>query len=278
MKDLLTEIKNSLYEELGISKEVTRVSNDIISQIIKDSKKLPISKVKTNTINYQYNNNLIEVEYVLYYVIDEEDFNETRQYITAGESNKINTQKYYLKTNIVYRKDINQYIDYNGMTQHEFEHIYQMIRSGNDLLKDTSIDMYGTALSLMKDDDVIKKLVGYVVYYNNKFEKDAFVNAIYKQIMDNNENTPTQTLKNTITYQNILTIKTHLIEYQGYKNKIETIVKTNFNKSYKWFYKMTCNVVKTYISKMGKILMKAYKDKNNMPLDGNNYENLSDLA
>ena len=26
MKDLLTEIKNSLYEELGISKEVTRVS------------------------------------------------------------------------------------------------------------------------------------------------------------------------------------------------------------------------------------------------------------
>ena len=164
------------------------------------------------------------------------------------------------------------------MTQHEFEHIYQMIRSGNDLLKDTSIDMYGTALSLMKDDDVIKKLVGYVVYYNNKFEKDAFVNAIYKQIMDNNENTPTQTLKNTITYQNILTIKTHLIEYQGYKNKIETIVKTNFNKSYKWFYKMTCNVVKTYISKMGKILMKAYKDKNNMPLDGNNYENLSDLA
>ena len=38
MKDLLTEIKNSLYEELGISKEVTRVSNDIISQIDRETK------------------------------------------------------------------------------------------------------------------------------------------------------------------------------------------------------------------------------------------------
>ena len=112
-------------------------------------------------------------------------------------------------------------------------------------------------------------MVGKVIYCNNKFEKDAIANGLYKLIMDNPNVDPYTTLEKTPHYRTIKKIKFDVIDNDN-RQLIEPVVKKYFNKSYKWFYSMANKVVKSYINKIGKILTKAYNDiyKNKTPLDG----------
>ncbi|MBO6243292.1 MAG: hypothetical protein J6O41_01815, partial [Clostridia bacterium] len=165
-----------------------------------------------------------------------------------------------------------------GTLQHEIEHIYQMIMSDKPLLNNIlSKDIYKTAEYLIHKNDAINKIIGYVIYYNNKFEKDAFANGIYKKIMDNPSLNEFDILKQDTTYQNILIIKKYVVENTNneLKNKIEPVIKKQFNKSYKWFYNIANSVIKNYINKIGKVLVKAQQDKYTVILDDTPiYDNL----
>lgn len=279
MKNLLMEIKNSLYEEMGISKEVTNISNDILSSIIKDSKTIPYNNIKKHNFIYEYNGNKIYVDYTLYYVLDEDSINTVIKHDninTFGESDRKSKNIYYLKTTVFYQRDINKYVDYNGTIQHEFEHIYQMIKSGKHLLSNViTKDIYTTADYLRHKSDIISKLIGYTIYYNNRFEQDAFANGLYKKIMDNPTSNPYDILQQDVTYKNVLTIKKYILENNTYQTTIDTVVQKQFNKTYKWFHKIAENMVKTYIRKMSRTLLKAQNDKKTSPLDGDNmYETI----
>lgn len=279
MKNLLMEIKNSLYEEMGISKEVTNISNDILSSIIKDSKTIPYNDIKKHNFIYEYNGNKIYVDYTLYYVLDEDSINTVIKHDninTFGESDRKSKNIYYLKTTVFYQRDINKYVDYNGTIQHEFEHIYQMIKSGKHLLSNViTKDIYTTADYLRHKSDIISKLIGYTIYYNNRFEQDAFANGLYKKIMDNPTSNPYDILQQDVTYKNVLTIKKYILENDTYQTTIDTVVQKQFNKTYKWFHKIAENMVKTYIRKMSRTLLKAQNDKKTSPLDGDNmYETI----
>lgn len=279
MKNLLMEIKNSLYEEMGISKEVTNISNDILSSIIKDSKTIPYNDIKKHNFIYEYNGNKIYVDYTLYYVLDEDSINTVIKHDninTFGESDRKSKNIYYLKTTVFYQRDINKYVDYNGTIQHEFEHIYQMIKSGKHLLSNViTKDIYTTADYLRHKSDIISKLIGYTIYYNNRFEQDAFANGLYKKIMDNPTSNPYDILQQDVTYKNVLTIKKYILENNTYQTTIDTVVQKQFNKTYKWFHKIAENMVKTYIRKMSRTLLKAQNDKKTSPLDGDNmYETI----
>ena len=279
MKNLLTEIKEKLYEELGVADIVSTTSSNLLSEIIKHSKTVPlaipsekngIQRFKHGEFNYLFENNTINVFYDLYYVFTYDDIVYSIP-SNRGTSNKISNNVYKLKVTIVYVLDINKYIDVNGNIQHELEHIYQMIKSGTSLLsKSDSLTLYKIADILKGFSDIYSKIVGTVVYYACKFEKDAFANAIYRQIMDNPNVNPYETLKSTITYQNINVIKQHVLDSEIYKDKYTNIVKTYFGKNYQWFYNLTNKVVKTYINKIGKVYAKAYNDlnKKNPQLDG----------
>ncbi len=273
------EIKNSLYEEMGISKEVTNISNDILSSIIKDSKTIPYNDIKKHNFIYEYNGNKIYVDYTLYYVLDEDSINTVIKHDninTFGESDRKSKNIYYLKTTVFYQRDINKYVDYNGTIQHEFEHIYQMIKSGKHLLSNViTKDIYTTADYLRHKSDIISKLIGYTIYYNNRFEQDAFANGLYKKIMDNPTSNPYDILQQDVTYKNVLTIKKYILENDTYQTTIDTVVQKQFNKTYKWFHKIAENMVKTYIRKMSRTLLKAQNDKKTSPLDGDNmYETI----
>ena len=273
------EIKNSLYEEMGISKEVTNISNDILSSIIKDSKTIPYNDIKKHNFIYEYNGNKIYVDYTLYYVLDEDSINTVIKHDninTFGESDRKSKNIYYLKTTVFYQRDINKYVDYNGTIQHEFEHIYQMIKSGKHLLSNViTKDIYTTADYLRHKSDIISKLIGYTIYYNNRFEQDAFANGLYKKIMDNPTSNPYDILQQDVTYKNVLTIKKYILENNTYQTTIDTVVQKQFNKTYKWFHKIAENMVKTYIRKMSRTLLKAQNDKKTSPLDGDNmYETI----
>ena len=272
MNNLLTEIKEKLYEELGVADVVSTASSNLLSEIIKHSKTVPSEKYgfKHGEFNYLFENNTINVFYDLYYVSTYDDI----VYSTPsnrGSSNKINNNVYGLKVTIVYVRDINQYIDFNGNLQHELEHIYQMIKSGKHLLSKRDSHIFYEKANILKGfSDIYCQIVGTVVYYACKFEKDAFVNAIYRQIMNNPNVNPYETLQSTITYKNINVIKKYVLDSEILKDKYANIVKKNFGKNYQWFYNLANKVVKTYINKIGKVYAKAYNDlnKKNPQLDG----------
>ena len=274
MKDLITEIKQQLVEELGVSDKVIKLTDLITKAIIKDSKTLPYSETKEHSFTYPIPifNTKIDIHYILTYVDTEDQI----PFIVC-ESNMIE-DGYYLKAHLSYVKELNKYVDHEGLLQHEVEHIYQMMMAGKYLLKPKSQEIYEKAIELSQDNNIYKKLVGYVIYYNNKFEKDAYANQIYKTIMDKHNINPYETLKNTAIYNNIRIIKEYILDTDLYYEYYKTIVFDNFGKSLNWFLKLTKSVVKNYTNKIGKVFAKAHKDlyKNKTPLDGGMFLNVND--
>lgn len=256
-KNLITEIKKVINEELGISRTVVKETNMLIANIVKNAKEQNkqnnIKKGIFRTFVFGFP---IEVEYQIFYLNDSTDIKKLNL-VNPG-----NFKNNYLTTTLCYLRNQNRYVDYNGTTQHEIEHLFQEMKSSKDLLNNNkSKKMYNTAIKLAKSTNAFEKIVGYVIYYNNKFEKDAFINEIYKQIMDNWQIDPFETVKNTIVYKNISTIDkvtNTLTPYQ--KEKINEILDTTFNKTFNWWYNMAKNVVKTYTNKIGKTIIKAQND------------------
>lgn len=274
MSELLTEIKEMMYEEMGISDTVTRETKNIISQIIKDSKQYPFSSIKQGNFIYTTIDNYnINIYYKLYYC---EDDKHTPISKTTGYS-QWDGKIFTLNTTIIYIKSENKYKDYRGTTQHEMDHIYKMIRSRKHLLnKLTSLNLYDIADRFKSSKDLPHKLIGYVIYYNNNFEKDAFINSLYKIIMDNRDIDPYTTIQNSITYENIQVFKDAILNSNEFKNEITEICINELHKSYKWFYNMTKKVVDNYIYKMGRLLVKVNKDINIKRLDDVWPDNLKD--
>ncbi len=256
--NLITEIKKSINEELGISKIVTNETNSLISTIINDSKKQPKqNNMKNGLFDTMVFGVPISVQYQIFYVNSYQDIN-TLNIVNPGNL----TDDNFIVTTLCYIKDQNKYIDYDGSTQHELQHLYQELMSGKDLLENPKIKkIYTTAIKLAKSTNAFEKFVGFTIYYGNKFEKDAFMNEMYKQIMDNWQINPFETIKKTVVYRNINAIKNaidNLTEYQ--KTKLQETVQFYFNKNLNWFITIANKIVKTYTNKIGKIIIKAQND------------------
>lgn len=87
------------------------------------------------------------------------------------------------------------------------------------------------------------------------------MHEIYKQLMDNWQIDPFETIKKSIVYRNVNVINmiiNNLTEYQ--KQKIEEILNVNFNKQFNWWLNLAKKVVKTYTNKIGKVIVKAQND------------------
>ena len=256
--NLITEIKKSINEELGISKMVTNETNSLISTIINDSKKQPKqNNMKNGLFNTMVFGVPISVQYQIFYVNSYQDI-KALNIVNPGTL----TDDNFIVTTLCYIKDQNKYVDYDGSTQHELQHLYQELMSGKDLLENPKIkNIYTTAIKLAKSTNAFEKIVGFTIYYGSKFEKDAFMNEIYKQIMDNWQINPFETIKKTVVYRNINTIKNvidNLTEYQ--KAKLQETIQFYFNKNLNWFITIANKIVKTYTNKIGKIIIKAQND------------------
>lgn len=255
--NLITEIKKSINEELGISRMVTTETNELISNIVKNAKdKLKHNNIKNGTFDTTVFGVPLTVEYQILYMNDISDVS-SFNVVNPGFSN-IN----FLSTTICYIKKQNQYIDYDGTTQHELEHVYQELMSGRNFSsKEKSKNIYITAVKLAKSTDVFEKIVGYVVYYANKFEKDAFMHEIYRQLMDNWQIDPFETIKKSVVYRNVNVIDNIINNLTDYQlQKIEEIISFNFNKQFNWWLNIAKKVVKAYTNKVGKVIVKAQND------------------
>ena len=264
--DLLTEIKNTVNEEYGISDvvnlETRKIINTIKSYKPKNSKQtingFPSSEGKIS--DYNFLNSKIDLYFRIYYIKDNNQI-ELINDINPGYTNfDENTQKYYLTTTVICNKG--NFIDYNGTTEHEVDHLFKIKKTGKmPLIKPTSKDIYQKARNLIIKNDFYSQIVGYVIYYNNKFEKDAFASEIYRIIMDNPHSEPFETVEKNVTFKNIKIINTFIENITTENiNEIENILLNNFNKHFRWWHNMAKNVVKMYITKIGKVIAKAQKD------------------
>lgn len=261
--ELFEEIVKAINEELGISDLVTITVNDIISQIINDQKKYPNNKIKTGILN---NCNLfgkkVDINYTLYFCDDENQLNNITN-INTGK-NKIVKNKYIIYTTICYIKSLNKYIDFKGTTQHEIEHLYQIIQSNKSFLyKPKTEKIYNTSLQLAKYGSHYEKIVGYTIYYNCKFEKNAFGNETYRQLIDFPNNDPMKLIKQTTLYNNLKIIDDcckHISPIE--KQTIEHIVFVNFNKHFNWWFNKAKKLIDEYVTTIGKIIVKTQKDLN----------------
>ena len=257
--ELIEEIKSVVNEELGISDLVTKTTESLISQIVNHQKQLPYTlKSKEGFFATKLFGKEITIMYTVYFLDDEEEYNALDLFNPATLSNDLKK----LRTTICYVKSLNKYVDYAGSTQHEIEHLYQAIKSKNfPNLKPKTSEIYDTAMHLIGSSDWYKQVVGYVIYYNNKFEKNAFGNEIYRSLVDNPHKKPLDIVKESSVYININVIQQVLNNLTPFRMQyFENVLSHYFNKHFNWWLNMAKKVVKNYMITIGKAIAKYEKD------------------
>jgi len=267
--DLFEQIVQAVNEELGISDLVTKTANNIFSMIAKDKKGKPlIGNKKTGSIKgVNLFGKAIDINYKLYFV----DTNEEAKSLPIKWSGGYDDDNKALNTTVVYVRDENRYIDYGGTLQHEIEHAYQTSKHGKNLLtKTSSKKIYNAAHRLTNSRDYFEQVVGYSVYYANKFERDAHENSYYRVIMDNPSEDPFEIIKGTSVYKNLMIINNQLNNDTPYFiQSVENICMTNFGKHFNWWKNLTKRMINDYLTKIGKVIVKAKKDRDGELVDPN---------
>lgn len=259
--ELINEIKQIVKEELGISDELNKYYDDILSQTITAARmtgKTVRPNVKAGTFLYRIGTANIQINYKVVYVGNMGEFDESE---FAGSSDYMDSRHLSMDITLVYDRSQNKYIDLDGTLQHELEHVFQQLKAKTPFLANEKTGkMYGKARDLVHNaTSKSEAVVGLAVYYNSKFEKDAYANDIYRSIMDNRQDNPYTVLKNNMTYKNVAFIRRVVLEKDN-REKLEPIVKKTFGKSYEWFLGVTEHMVKAFMSKVGKVMTKAIKD------------------
>lgn len=264
--DLLTEIKRIIKEEYGISDVVNLETRKIINTIKayhpKKAKQIvngfPLSEGKIS--DYKFLNFTIDLYFRIYYITDISEITLINDINPGNTDFDKNAQKYFIQTTVICNNG--NFTDYNGTTEHEVDHLFKIKKTDKMLLvKPINQEIYQKARNMAIRSDFYSQIIGYVIYYNNNFERDAFASEMYRIIMDNPHTEPIETIKKNVTYKNIKIINTFIENITAKdESKIENILLNNFGKHYQWWYSMSKNVVKNYYTKIGKIIVKAEKD------------------
>lgn len=257
--ELFEQIVEIVNEELGISNVVKSTTDSIMSAILKDKKGKPLFKNKRSGVikRFKLFNKVINIEYDIYFVNDKSEIDQLGIQI-AGY---YNDEKKTLKTTLIYIKNENKYLDFDGTLQHEVEHAYQTYKSGKPLISPKNVTVYAKANSMTNSSDDLVRVVGYTLYYANKFEIDGKINGLYKHILDNWSKPPIEVVKETTLYHNLSTIKYFATANDDkIKNKIDYICQAWFGRHYNWWKNIAMKMVSAYMSKIGKVVAKVEKD------------------
>ena len=116
--------------------------------------------------------------------------------------------------------------------------------------------------ALRKSDDFLTKIIGFTYYFYNRFEKNAFINGIYREIIDSytpgmNFNT-IDLIKKTNLYQYIQLIK-DVINDESKHIDLEERLKQN-NMSFKSYIRIANTMISEYTKSFGRLLYKLNKD------------------
>lgn len=267
--ELFEEITMMVNEELGISNLVTQTTNNIINMIAQKSGKiLSVGYNKSGCINgVNIFGKKIDIYYTVYFVKTINDVNSIKCTWSGGYNDEHNR----LTTSIVYIEDENRFVDYMGTTQHELEHIYQTVMNKKNLISAPKTKkIYIAAKELMKSSDFFEQVVGYSIYYANKFEGDGYANSFYKMISDNPQKNPMDIIKETTMFKNIKIINDVIEQNKPYAiQAIENISVAKFGKHFNWWKNLTKRIISNYYTKIGKVIAKIEKERQGELVDPN---------
>lgn len=245
-------------EELGISELVKVETQNLIDKIVSDSNKMSF-QVFSGKFRTALFGKIIDVIYQIKIVNNENEL-KLLKIPNAGSFSQDNN---ILKTTIVYLANKRRYIDFNGTTEHEIKHIFEIVKSGNNfLVKGKTQTIYNTALKLTDMDDYYEQVVGWTIYYACKFEKDAFMSGLYRNITDNWSEKPIEIVKQTNLYKNLEIISDEAEkETVASRQRIEDVCEKYFGKHYNWWSNTAKRTISAYLTKIGKVLAKVEKDR-----------------
>lgn len=266
--------QNILKEELGISNDVNKIVTQIKS-VIGDNynkNKDNISKyislpnfqnsIFHNKIIVNLKNISISISVVInYYVLLNASKNIESKYLNLFKSSSDN-EKYEIDLYLTALYNKIEWEKYSSTIQHEVEHMYQLFRKNKPLMTDKQLFFYNKMIILKNSSDYLTKIIGFTYYFYNKIEKNAFMNGIYREIIDSyvtGLNTPIiELIKNTQIYKNIQVIK-NIITNKDNWSDLEMRLKS-YNITLKSYLKIANIMIQEYTKSFGRTLYKINKD------------------
>ena len=262
---LLTEIREVIKEELGISEEVIKLTNQFYDEMVNTIKncteqeknetcikktcsmKFMINDIKvTSSITYR---NFLSKEYNKLYDMP---------YITNGASFFVTNNLYFCFINVFAISGTIVKEKAMETIQHEMEHIYQQIQMGKGFGGES---LYVKIKTDMESSDEGRNKIGKLFYYTLKYEQEGFCNGLYGYLMDINQPYSDDLLMKTESWQNYTFLKQTFNELKD-NDTLKSIFNeyfTNFGITIKDIEKEINN----YLHRIGRVIIKVKKDKIN---------------
>ena len=264
---LFNEIVQKVNEELGVSNEVSDAVNYLISLVANDVKRPPTSRdsFKRGEIkNVEFFGKKCTLTYDVLFVRKRD----IARYVQAPTSTPgyYDEKKNVFHTTLYYIGDEQQYVDYGGVTQHEMEHFYQLVKTGKETFLNQEQDkLYYKAVGMMHSYNYGERIVGLLIYFSCRYEEAAFLNTFYKAIMNRPNDEPIYVIKDSYAYQCIREIKFALKDVTSakvpyYKSQVEAACKKTVGKDINWFINTANKTVKRYMRCFGRAITKAKLD------------------
>ena len=264
--------QNILKEELSISNDVNKIVSQLKS-VIGDN----YNKNKDNINKYislpNFQNSIfhnkiivnlknISISIVInYYVLLNASKNIESKYLSLFKSSS-DIEKYEIDLYLTALYNKIEWEKHSSTIQHEVEHMYQLFRKNKPLMTDKQLFFYNKMIILKNSSDYLTKIIGFTYYFYNKIEKNAFMNGIYREIIDSyvtGLNTPTiELIKNTQIYKNIQVIKNIVTNKDNWPD-LEMRLKL-YNITLKSYLKIANIMIQEYTKSFGRTLYKINKD------------------
>jgi hypothetical protein len=178
--------------------------------------------------------------------------------------NKGNTLRNIIEINVEIFSGTKIETNIKGILQHELEHVFQKIKTGKNVLyankisKDLNKTLYSHATNVLRSSpsksSIEEKRIAQLIYSHTDFEEDAFVNTLYSNLTDENqEKSKDEIIKASAAFRYYKFGKILLAEIEQQPEKYEEIISQygftlqNFLKLYKYYNKR-------FIMKIGKVL------------------------
>ena len=260
---LLTEIRNIIKEELGISEEVIKLTKQFYDEMIiaikncTEQEKTETCIKKICSMKFTINNIKISSS-IIYRNFLSKEYNKLYEmpYITDGASFRVTDNLYFCFINVFAISGTIVKEKAMETIQHEIEHIFQQIQMGKGFGNDS---MYIKIKSDMESNDENRSKIGKLFYYTLKSEQEGFNNGLYAYLMDINQPYSENLLVQSESWKNYTFMKETFNELQ---NNIE--MKNIFNE-YFVNYGIKLNDIKkeinNYLHRIGKTIIKVQQDK-----------------
>lgn len=263
-------LKQIIKEELGISNDVNnlvlRIKNLISNKFSKKYtynvyyRKIKDFEVFCDSFYIDYDSSELNIIFV---VLKDEDYATKNLFYNTliSETSLDNSTIRLFLTRTGNKIDWNYF---SSTLQHEVEHFFQSKKKNGPLLNKKDFESYKKNINLIKSDNIYEKIIGYIFYFYIKYEKNAFINGLYRQIMDESSEyyipKPIEVLKEYGPYITLNTIKRLINEWNDDDIEKVTLILKSIGKTYESFLKISNNVFKMYTKSFGKVIYKAEKD------------------